>query len=160
MKPCPKPTKAGSEKQRRKKLEKQLEAASKELVIWRDGDKCVLSGMDGGRCNGVLQWGHLIPQKTSPWLVYAIGNTFRQCQSHNVLHYYRDPIFGVWYASTFGAEAWRKISQEHRDHIKIARKIWELEEMLEHYQYMLDNRPALHTFDLLVELGYYGEWTK
>lgn len=158
-KPCPKPTKQTSEKARRKGIEKRLEALSKELVNWRDVG-CVLANIDGGRCSSLLQWGHVIPQGTSPWLVYAIGNTFKQCSSHNFLHHHRDPVYGIWYANTFGATAWAALGQEQRAHTGISRKIWELEELEQDYIDMLENRPAYHTFDLLVELGYYGRWPK
>jgi hypothetical protein len=157
--PYPKPEKKERESIRRKRIEKHLEALSKELVNWRD-KTCVLSEIDGGRCSQLLQWGHLIPQGTSPWMVYVIGNTFKQCSTHNFLHHHKDPVFSDWYTVKFGAGAWHSLCREQRAHIGISRKVWELEEMVEHYEYMLENRPSLHTLELLIELGYYGEWCK
>jgi hypothetical protein len=160
MKPAPKPTKRTSEKSRRKGLERRLEALSKELVSWRDGAKCVVGQIDATRCSALLQWGHFIPQIKSPWLVYAIGNTFVQCSTHNLLHHQKDAVFDEWYGMRFGSDARRALGDEMRAHIGIKPKIWELEELEQKYIEMLENRPALHTFDLLVELGFYGEWPK
>ena len=157
----PKPTKGTSEKKIKLLLEKEIEKLSRELCRWRDGGVCVEAEIDGGRCSSVIQWGHYIPRQISPFLVLAVGNTFDQCSSHNNLHHHKDPTFGVWYASKFGADANKAIWQIQRLHTGTkGRQVWELEELREHYRYLLDNRPAVHDFATLCRLGYYGEWVK
>ena len=153
----PKPTKGTSEKARRRELEAELEALSKELCHWRDID-CVKKEIDGGRCGKIWNWEHLIPRGASGWLVYEIGNTFAGCNSHNILHKNGDPIFEIWYKRKFGEAAYDALCKLQRDHLKQKRTIWELEELRGRYIYLLDNRPVYHDFATLCRLGYYGEW--
>jgi len=163
--PYPKPTKAQKGKKRktsaskRKVLERELESLARELVNWRDSE-CIEKAMDGGRCSGVLQWGHFVPRQTSPFMVYVIGNTFKQCAGHNFLHHHKDPTFHRWYVNRFGGAAFDAICAEA--HLRVGQKqeLWELEEMIARYQYLLDDRPALYSFSDLVELGYYGTFPK
>lgn len=159
MPPAPKPTKATSEKARRRKLEAELERLSKELCHWRDID-CVKKEIDGGRCGNIWNWEHFIPQQASGWLVYEIGNAFAGCNSHNLLHHNGDPIFTRWYIMKFGQAAYDALCEIQRTHLKQRRTIWELEELRDRYIELLDNRPSVADFATLRRLGYYGEFAK
>lgn len=150
-------------KSRRKVLEAQIEAIVKQIIFWRDGAACVESTIDGGRCGGKLNWGHFIPRSRSKYLKYDLA-TFVQCDSHNLIHDSRktgggDPIFSLWLSKTFGLDALEAISQEQRDHIgEKDRSIPELEEMLEHYDNLYQNRFYVNLdIPSLVKAGYYGE---
>lgn len=170
MKPIPKPTKADRPKKakrsqpRRKMLEMQIEAMVKQIVFWRDQSQCVLVNIDGGRCNGKMNWGHFIPRARSKYLKYDLA-TFVQCDAHNLIHDSRktgggDPIFGLWFVETFGQNALREISRVQREMIASNGKhsIPELEEMLAHYDDLYQNRyyVSLDTMSLVLA-GYYGE---
>lgn len=143
----------------RKALEMEAEKLSRELVNWRDVN-CVLKGIDGQRCSSVLQWGHFVPCQQSPYLKYAIGNTFKQCSAHNLLHDKGDQIFIDWYNMTFGNTAYHAMQEVVRAHRYQKPELWELQEWIDRYRYLLDDRPSMFTFDLLREAGYYGWWTQ
>lgn len=172
MTPKPKPVKQPKGKRvtspsRRAILEKQLEAIVKMIVFWRDGSQCVLQNIDGHRCGGKMNWGHFIPRARSKYLKYDLA-TFVQCDSHNLIHDSRktgggDPIFGLWFAKTFGVEALQAMSNAQREHLGANGKhsIPELEEMLAHYDDLYQNRFYIdNTFDGLVQGGFYGEIIK
>ena len=161
----PKPTKQPKKKRitsksTRTMLEKRLEQLCREIVFWRDGSQCVERNIDGGRCRGVIQWGHLIPRQQSGWLKYDIGNTFCQCAGHNFLHDKGAQTYQVWYTQTFGAESFRMLEAEARAHTGSKYQIYELEEMVTNYEFLLDNRPSVFDRNDLVLLGYFGKWPK
>ena len=163
--PKPKPAKKPKVKRitapkRRKLLETELEALMRELVWWRDGGECVLKSMDGGRCGGPIQWGHLIARQKSPYLKFALGNSFCQCKTHNGLEHWGDPIFGIWYDKTFGVAAREALWEARNAHINRLPPEWELEEWIAEVKDLLDDRPATYTRDLLVERGYFGRWPR
>ncbi len=164
----PKPTKEKKSRKvrvvsNRKKLEGQLEAIVKQIVFWRDGGQCVLSEIDGGRCRGIMNWGHFIPRNKSKYLKYDLA-TFVQCQGHNMMHDSSktgggDPIFGLWFAKTFGLETLEALSKEQREkqNDKGKHTIAELEEMLAHYDDLYDRHFSVTpVLTELVAEGYYG----
>ena len=165
--PKPKPTKAGREKKhkaakpRRKILEMQLEAMVKQIVFWRDGSECVERGIDGGRCNSVLQWGHFIPRHQSRHLKYDLA-TFCQCGSHNYLHDKGAQTMGVWFTQTFGATAAFEIDRIAREHANTKQPtIQELEDLLVYYDELYQGRKFVKLeLNSLVAAGYYGEIIK
>lgn len=165
-KPKPAPMQGKRRKQskpRRKILEAQIEAMVKQIVFWRDGGECVERNVDGGRCGGKMNWGHFIPRSRSKYLKYDLA-TFVQCDNHNLIHDSKrtgggDPIFGLWFAKTFGLEALEAMSREQREHLNGKdRTIPELEEMLAHYDELYQNRYYVELdTPSLVKAGYYGK---
>jgi len=159
----PKSKPAGS---RRKVLEAQLKDMVIRIIFWRDVD-CVQKPMDGWRCGGSgLAWGHYIAQGQSAWLRYDLGNVFVQCSNHNLLDYNNDKSYTAWFSSMFGLEAVRAMDTERDAHRKKERAVYELEELLAHYDDLYQDRfYADLTTESLVERGYYGEiiqdvWSK
>jgi len=163
----PKPTKEKKQKKakvlpRRKLLEQQIEATSKLIVFWRDGQQCIEVEIDGVRCGGGNQWGHYIPRKQSHWLKYDLGNTFCQCRNHNNLHDKGSQTMGAWFSMTFGADtalAMEQVRNAHRGEKKMT--VQELEELLAHFDDLYQNRYTVN-LDLrsLIAAGYYGETIK
>lgn len=80
------------------------------------------------------------------------------CSHHNGLEKWGDNYLSVWYTSTFGQEAWRLLWQDARDHVGKKPAEWELQEWIKRYRFLLDDRPSTYTFDMLIELGYFGKW--
>lgn len=166
-KPKPKPLKGEREpkhkpsKPRRNILEAQLETIVKMIVFWRDAGQCVLADIDGVRCRGKSNWGHFVPRARSKYLKYDLA-TFVQCDGHNLIHDSKktgggDPIFGLWFAKTFGVDTLEAISQMQRDHIGDKFTVPELEELLAHYENLYQNRFYVDAeLKSLVEHGYYG----
>ena len=96
---------------RKNKTERQmykeaLDSLCQLITIWRDGCTCVLSEVDGSKCSHVSNWGHVIPQGGSAFLVYELSNSFRQCASHNKIHDDVNPlIYTEWYSAKWGRRA-------------------------------------------------------
>lgn len=166
----PKPTKSDRPKNpkvskpKRKVLEKQIEEMVKRIVFWRDGGQCVERDIDGGRCGGIMNWGHFIPRNKSKYLKYDLA-TFVQCGAHNMMHDSRktgggDPIFGIWFTKTFGIEVLEELSRVQRENQndKGKHSIPDLEEMLAHYDDLYQNRYTAPVGDLqaMIWAGYYG----
>lgn len=157
----PKPTKQKRtrkfSKSRRAILEKQLEAIVKLLIFWRDGQECVQTRQDGGRCGNGLMWGHYISQKQSHYLKFDLGNVFVQCGSHNNLDFRGDKSYSLWFIQTFGTQAAEAMESARKFGQLNKRSIADLEEMLAHYDDLYQNRFYVDTtFDGLVQGGYYG----
>jgi len=94
----------------RQLLNMALDKMCRELTFWRDGVACVLRNTDGGQCNQVIQWGHVIPQGSSAYLVHNYSNAFCQCGTHNFLHDKKAPmIYLDWYRETFGLTAYKML---------------------------------------------------
>jgi hypothetical protein len=162
-KPKPAPKAKGKKltaPKRRKLLEKEVESLMRELVWWRDGSACVMRHIDGARCGGGIQWVHFIARSKSAYLVYILGNTFCGCANHNGLDHWGDDVMSVWFSGEFGSAAHKAIWQEARDHVGKKPAEWELQEWIDELKALLYNRPAMHTPELLIELGYYGKWPK
>lgn len=132
------------------------EDACRRLVFWRDGGECVLRSFDGGHCDGVIQWGHLIPRSASAVLKFSIANTFCQCASHNLLHRYNPSIFFSWYAFRFGPDVLYLLQKYGCQSIKKFSPSYYEDEMNETLR-LLENRPSVHDFGVLVRMGYYGK---
>lgn len=160
----PKPTKADRPKKpkpsipRRKVILGQIEAIVRQIVFWRDGMQCVEVEIDGVRCGGSLQWGHFIARQQSGWLKYDLA-TFCQCRNHNNLHDKGAQTMHVWFVEKFGTGAQAALELAAREHANgKQRPIYELEEMLAHYDALYDAHFSV-TAELseLVEKGYYGQ---
>lgn len=147
------------QKTNRQKLLNELSNLCREITIWRDGCTCVLSNVDGGRCNSVSQWGHVIPQGGSGYLRHSLSNSFRQCASHNLIHDKINPLIYLnWYRRKFGNKALDMLETESlKPHHKIT--IPELWQMRDNLRHLLDMRHAINgaTIEQLVEAGYYGD---
>ena len=142
----------------RKRLEKQIEEVVKLIIFWRDGQQCVMSKMDGGRCGNGLMWNHFIAQKQSHYLRLDLGNVFCGCGNHNMLDFHGDKTLSIWFMMTFGVQAAAAMAVQAKEHAGHKWEGYELEDMLIHYDELYQNR---YTVDLdlpsLIEAGYYGE---
>lgn len=158
-KPSPK-TKGKPKKQKtnRQKLIAEISDLCRKLTIWRDGCTCVLSGVDGGRCNDVSQWGHVIPQGASGFLKHSLSNSFRQCGSHNKLHVTNQIVYLNWYTRTFGKRAFDLLTEASKVtyHKFYINDLWEMRDNL---NLLWDNRTTLTGANMteLVYAGYYGD---
>ena len=133
-----------------------LDSLCRLITTWRDGCTCVLSEVDGGKCSNVSQWGHVIPQGGSAYLVYELSNSFRQCSSHNKIHDDVNPlIYPDWYANKWGSRALKmlKDAQRHDDY-----ETAELRDMVITYSDLYDMRFSFSSSTLAdkVEAGFYG----
>jgi hypothetical protein len=164
--PKPKPTKQKKTKRvpiekQRKKLEKQIEAVLKLIIFWRDGQQCVMNGIDGGRCGNGLMWNHFIAQKQSSFLRLDLGNVFCGCGNHNLLDFHGDKTLSIWFIKMFGIETAEEMNKQKVSNSGKKFQICELEELLAHYDDLYQNR---YTVDLdltsLVKDGYYGNIIK
>ena len=167
IKPRPKPTKADrpkkrkASKPRRKILEKRIEEIVKFIIAWRDGQVCVFSEMDGGRCGNGLMWNHYIRQQSSSWLRYNLGNVFWGCGSHNMLEHHGDKTFDIWYTQKFGISVVVAMDEEKKAHKGKKHEIHELETMLSEYDELYQNRYHIELdFESLIDAGYYGKIVK
>jgi len=129
------------------------------ITEWRDGCKCVLEESDGVRCGNVSQWGHVIPQNSGSFLVYELSNSFRQCNSHNMIHDKRNPdIYFSWYAAKWGHKAKDMLNQAWKENIGVDwsdvdywNKLIELSDLYEmRYSF------GTATLEEKVEAGFYG----
>lgn len=144
---------------RKKRVEKQLEALTKLLIAWRDGQECVMRGR--GKCGNGMMWNHLVSQNSSAWLRYDLGNVFWGCGVHNYEDYHGSTVMPAWYADTFGQAALSAMDLERITHNKQKHSLTELEDMLAHYDELYQNRYTVN-LDIasLVKAGYYGEIVK
>lgn len=159
----PKPVKQSKLKRvpiakQRKKLEKQIEEVVKLIIFWRDGQQCVMSNMDGGRCGNGLMWNHFIAQKQSHYLRLDLGNVFCGCGNHNMLDFHGDKTLSIWFMMTFGVKAAAEMAARAKENAGHKWELCELEDMLNHYDELYQNR---YTVDLdmssLIAAGYYGK---
>jgi len=129
---------------------------------------CILADIDGGRCGGVLNWGHFIPRNKSKYLKYDLA-TFAQCGAHNMMHDSKktgggDPIFSLWFCKTFGLDALDAISTEQRLHLGASgkRSVPELRALFSDYTKLYDNRytAPIGNIKEMVLSGYYGDVLK
>lgn len=162
----PKPTKEKKVKRvpvarQRKRLEKQIEELVKLIIFWRDGQQCVMSKMDGGRCGNGLMWNHFIAQKQSHYLRLDLGNVFVGCGNHNMLDFHGDKTLSIWFMATFGVDTAARMAEQSKEHAGHKWELCELEALLAHYDELYQNR---YTVDIelepLIMAGYYGEIIK
>lgn len=162
MKSMPKPTKADRPKKKkvktnRQKLILEISDLCRKLTTWRDGCICVLCEVDGGRCNDVSQWGHVIPQGASGYLKHNLSNSFRQCGSHNKIHTNNQAIYLNWYRRKFGNLAFEMLTEASKKtyHKFTVPDLWQTRDEL---KYLLDNIYLIEGTDIsgLVFEGYYG----
>lgn len=138
-----------------------LDSLCRLITIWRDGCTCVLADVDGGKCSQVSNWGHVIPQGGSAFLVYELSNSFRQCSSHNKIHDDVNPlIYSEWYAAKWGKRALAMLSQaqiDHRDN-ENDYSTADLRNMVITYSDLYDMRYSFSssTIQDKVEAGFYG----
>jgi len=93
-------------------------------------------------------------------MVFMPGNTVMGCSYHNGLDKWGDKYIDAWYTQTFGGKAFVALWQTMRDHIKQKPAEWQLEDWVAEVKDLLDDRPSLHTRELLIERGFYGPWPK
>lgn len=160
----PKPERKAKEKPRktktsRQKLILQLSDLCRQITIYRDACTCVLSKVDGVRCNDVSQWGHVIPQGESGFLKHSLSNSFRQCGSHNTIHKYNQIIYLEWYRETFGNTAIKML----KDASQVTYHKFTIQDLIdrrEEYKRMLEDlkrRIGFETMESMIVKGYYGE---
>lgn len=160
--PKPKPVKEKKSKRKltmnRKTLEGQLKAMVYQIIMWRDGQDCVQKGM--GECKNGLSWGHYVAQGQSAWLRYDLGNVHVQCGSHNLRDYNNDKSYSLWFNRKFGLDCSEALDRERAEHSRQDHPIYELREMLEHYDQLYQDRYFVRDVgdvNELVEKGYYGK---
>ncbi len=130
------------------------------LVEWRDGCTCVLSSVDGAVCSSVPNWGHVIPQGGSAFLVYELSNSFRQCSSHNQIHDKVNPLlYTGWYRDTWGKTAFEMLKTaqiENRGHglneVDLCNKLFYLNDLYE-MRYAFGSA----SIEDKVQVGFYGD---
>ncbi len=55
----------------------------REAVLDRDGSRCVLAWLVGGRCSGALHVHHIEPVEERPDLAWNLDNAISACASHH-----------------------------------------------------------------------------
>ena len=158
----PKPTKKDRPRKKkvktnRQKLILEISDLCRKLTTWRDGCICVLCEVDGGRCNDVSQWGHVIPQGASGYLKHNLSNSFRQCGSHNKIHTNNQAIYLNWYRRKFGNLAFEMLTEASKKtyHKFTVPDLWQMRDELKK---LVDNTYLMAGTDIagLVFEGYYG----
>ena len=142
----------------KKDYEKRLEARVRDLVLWRDGEKCIEADIDGSRCSQTLQWGHYWSRHQSAWLKLTLF-TFVQCSAHNKLHYEGDQTMTAALTALFGDQWDWWIGMVNSERIAHAREIPRIDDLrvrLEVYDMLWEHRPRLHDVKSLIAAGYYG----
>lgn len=133
-----------------------LDQMCRLLTEWRDGQVCVLK--DDGGCSAGTQWGHVIPQGSSSYLIYDLGNSFRQCETHNISHRFFQLPYFLWYQKTFGESALLMLKEEWKSHLGYKFGTMELYEKLKTLNELYQNRFSVELdIETLVSKGYYGE---
>ena len=162
MKSMPKPTKADRPKKKkvktnRQKLILEISDLCRKLTTWRDGCICVLCEVDGGRCNDVSQWGHVIPQGASGYLKHNLSNSFRQCGSHNIIHKTNQAIYLNWYRRKFGNLAFEMLTEASKKtcHKFTTPDLWEMRDELKDLVGKTYLMAGAGIADLVYQ-GYYG----
>ena len=144
-------------KTNRQKLIIEISNLCREITKWRDGCTCVLSQSDGGRCNDVSQWGHVVPQGASGFLKHNLSNSFRQCGSHNTIHKTNQLIYHNWYRHKFGSRALDLLEDASKKtyHKFTIPDLWEMKDNL---KTLLDKSRQMSgaTLAELIDAGFYG----
>ena len=146
---------------RERKTERQmvceaLDDICRKITTWRDGVMCVIHG---NGCGQQSQWGHVIPQNASSFLVYNLSNSFRQSDTCNLLHRSVQLPYYSWYEGKFGRLALKMLKEAWLNQPKGGLSTVELWELLERYvvMYQSRNQYAVHDLQELVQAGYYGD---
>lgn len=141
-----------------------LDVMYREFTTWRDGCICVLGEVDGAHCGGESQWGHVIPQGQSGFLVYNMSNSFRQCRNHNQEHTRVQLTYFQWYRRKFGNTAMDMLDNIWRGYSGTGHHFStsDLLEMLVDINRLWDNRFSYGsaTIEQKVRDGLYGEIIK
>ena len=99
-----------SKKSSRVKIIKQLDKLTSQIVIMREGKKCVMCNSDLNVGNG-----HIFSRRNFSlrWDIRSDGNCHPQCWKHNFLHSSRDsyPYFN-WYIRKFGQKRFDELHTE------------------------------------------------
>lgn len=133
-----------------------LDQLCRLLTTWRDGCSCVLEG--DGKCSGGSQWGHVVPQGSSSYLIYELSNSFRQCETHNTMHRFVQLPYHVWYQKTFGELALLMLDEARRNNVGYKFGIVELYGKLRKLNELYSNRYSVDLdIESLVSRGYYGD---
>ena len=120
---------------------------------------CVIHGSG---CGQISQWGHVIPQGQSAWLVYELSNSFRQSNSCNTIHARINAPYFDWYEETWGRLAFRMLKDEWKKYKGIDYSTAELRDMVISYFDLYDMRHSFSTSTKgeKIEAGYYGNIIK
>ncbi len=132
----------------------------KMVIEWRDGVTCVLADVDGSACSIIPNWGHVIPQGGSAFLVYELSNSFRQCSAHNLIHDKVNPeIYLGWYGQKWGKLARTMLKDSQIEHRNQGFGVSDLKDKLGDLNVLYDLRFSFSgsSIEQLVEAGYYGE---
>lgn len=153
MRPKPKPTKAPRAskkrpKSERRKLEHQLDTLTSLIVRWRDG-VCVLCGSSER-----LQNSHLIKRGKRPSR-WSLRNCNANCASHNFRHNNFPEEYTLWFIRKYGEQEYRDLCAEAFSDRKYT--VPELDELLERYRDLWENRPPVYDEEMLRDLGYFGD---
>lgn len=131
LRPAPKPAPIVKVKKRRKKtprqkMEKELDALVREIVMQRDSNSIPLSYRAALNENGAIEYtinhsgvpqcGHIISRAAKP-VRWDLLNCHKQDASDNLLHEYYPEVFITWFINTFGLEKWREMVLD-------SRKLW------------------------------------
>ena len=136
-----------------------LDQICRNLVEWRDGVTCVLAEVDGSKCSNVPNWGHVIPQGGSTFLVYEPSNWFRQCSAHNKIHDKVNPlIYTEWYRHKWGNTALEMLKQAQIDNRAVDWNDRDYFDWLIELSELYDMRHAFGsaTIEQKVTAGFYG----
>lgn len=155
MRPAPKPVHKRAKRKRtnaRREIEKRTEKRVRDIVFWRDGNECCEKALDGARCGGGLQWGHVVARSRSSWLKLTIENTRVQCANHNLIHHLGDPTLFI----VVGEYRLGKLRDEMQAHRGQKPTAEDLKCRLEVYDMLLEHRPSVFNKERLEALGYYG----
>ena len=137
-----------------------LDSLCRLITTWRDGCTCVLANVDGSKCSHISQWGHVVPQGGSAFLIYELSNSFRQCSSHNKIHDDANPlIYTEWYRGKWGHRALEMLKQAQIDNRNFDYDTADLRNMVIEYSDLYDMRFSFSTATLedKVEAGFYGK---
>lgn len=136
-----------------------LDELCRLITTCRDGCNCVLAETDGQRCSGGSQWGHVVPQGSSSYLIYNLSNSFRQCESHNGIHRFVQLTFHLWYKNTFGELALDLLEKTQRENPSYKPSIPDLKDKLSLLNYLYENRYYLTNTSMEGKVGalYYGD---
>lgn len=130
IRPAPKPVHVKGKKRKKKtprqKIERELDALVREIIMERDVNSVPLSyrakldeqGAVEYTINhsGVPQCGHIISRAAKPvrWDLY---NCHKQDASDNLLHEYYPEVYITWFINSFGLQKWQEMVLD-------SRKVW------------------------------------
>ena len=91
----------------RKKIEKRLDKFLREIVIVRDGGRCIICGAYGEGV--ILQCGHLITRNCKS-VKYDFKNVACSCRSCNFRHEYYPQYYFNWFIKKYGVKGLEELT--------------------------------------------------